>query len=784
MSRPCGPRPNKFNKAYTKDELVDEVVKLNLYSKRDAERLSMKGLCDSLKYDYEEPEPLPLTKYGDCIKYQKKKDLIEIYADLLSEKGFTPDKAKVLKKDKICDIIYGQDTEFVVPEDFTEDKCDLYDMPTLTRIAVRKNIDTTRYTTQPELCRAIHTFYLREKMDFNINRNPSWNESYECLIPPTKHKELKEHQIRVVKHILTHRSLLVVHATGTGKTLTAVSSIHCMMSKYPNIKIIIITPLSLVDNMSREIRKYGMDLIDDPSIYSRIEIYSYDEYVNLQRRKRDIDCQNTFLIIDEAHNLRTDVNIKESELTKGSRTHTIMRCASQCFKVLLLTATPIVNNPFDLRNLVMMLDGKNPDDKEDVKEYSDNIISSLGNLVNCKVSYYDPPLDENYPKRIDNTVDLYMEPEYYSKYKELEDKYFTPIVSGKTIKYKNTDFFYHNLRIAINSLDAEMSPKVNWIIDFILKEAREGRKSIVYSNWKKAGMNLLRKRLDSLDEQGLYIYISGDITKEVRKLVRKKFNKDQTKILLITRAGGEGLDLKGVENVILMESNWNASSDAQIIGRGVRYKSHTRLPEERRKVNVYRLLLHKPLSHSDNFESVDDLLYDKAYNKKLPVVKEYLQILKDNSIESQTCSCSISKDSNSIGCQSISTVLPFVSNAGVKQIKQDMYEAPSGLTSIAITIDEVNKRLFKKIAGFNVKKKPVIIEEEEEEEDISMGEELGDELRDEYNDELQNKFDSISEDHPINIENVNIDREEAVPEVEGLDEEENEEEFEVEFIED
>ena len=803
LKRPCGPRPNKHNNAYTKEELVEQIVKFDIMPKEQAERASMRVLCDRLNIEYIDPSGLEMSKYTECLKTFKKKDIVENYKEYFTAKGFTDPQIKLMKKEKLCDIIYGEDSEFVVPEDFNEENCGLYDMGTLTRIAVRKHIDTTRYKTQQELCRAIHITYLREKKNFNTEKNPEWDavndptKDNTCMIPIKGSKRLQEHQMRVVKHILTHRSLLAIHATGTGKTLTAVASINCMLAKYPNIRIIIITPLTLVDNMKKEIKRFGLDLLNDPELYTRVEIYSYDEYANLQKRKKIVECKNTFLIIDEAHNIRTDVNIKETKLDKGSKSYIIMKCASESFKVLLLTATPIINNIFDMRNLLMMLEGTDPDKAPPKKDFMKEVQSSLGHMVNCKVSYYDPPLDENYPKRIDKVLDMYMEPEYFAKYKEIETKYYDPSMAGNKLKLgSKDDYFYHNLRIALNALDGEQSPKVNWIVDFILKEAEEGRKTVVYTNWKKAGMNLIRKRLDALNNPGLYIYISGDVPKEVRKLARKKFNRDDTKILLITRAGGEGLDLKGVRNVIIMESNWNASADAQIIGRGIRYKSHLNLPEDQRDVTVYRMLLHKPEGNKDIMKSIDDILYERAYNIKLPIVKEYLNIIKNNSIESHECNCRLGDSSNNpIGCQSIS--VPDVSIKEKEKIKEkdQYYEAPSGITSIAITVDEVSKGLFRKLAGLGAKKPPRKVsesvgesgvegEEEKEEEinieDIIMEDDLPsspstsfeeeEEGNDEYIDEYQNVLNTPSEEQPINPENVKVDEEEEEPEIEIVDE--------------
>ena len=748
--RPCGPRPNKVNNAYSKDELVKIMVDIDLYPKEEAEKMPIERLCRELNINYTNPREVQSTKYGECIKSMSKKSLLEDHKEFLEQQGYPFEKALLLKKERLCDIIYERDDMFVLPEDFDEKNCTLYNMPTLTRIAVRRHIDTTRHKTQKDLCRAIQKSYLREKMTFNTYKNPVWNNSetdatLSCMIAPTKDKELREHQKALVKHMLRHRSLLAIHATGTGKTLSAVAAMNCIMAKYPNIRVIIITPLSLVENMKKEIKRFGIDL-NNEDIYTRIEIYSYDEYVNLQKRKNEIDCGNTFLIIDEAHNLRTETLIQETALEKGSKSYIIMKCAAAAFKVLLLTATPLINSIFDLRNVFMMLNGEEPEKALSREQFVKSASESLGNMINCKVSYYYPEMDENYPKRQDNIVDMYMDPEYYKKYQDVENS----LLDKSKKDPKINDFFYHNLRVAINSLDGEQSPKVNWIIDFIIKEADEGRKSVVYSNWKKAGMNLIRKRLDELNRPGLYLYISGDVSSDVRKISRRKFNKDEAKVLLISKAGGEGLDLKGVRNIIIMESNWNASFDKQIIGRGIRYKSHLHLPEDQRNITVHRLLLHKPLGSNEFFASVDDMLYEAAYKKKQPLLDSYMEIIQKNSIEKQSCSCDLGKNGNHNGCQSME--VPSILKKPIpeelqalmlklqdqnksqeeiteiqKQIdelnskKKEVYEAPSGITSIAITVNDVSKRLFRKLAGIGLKH-IINYEEVEDIPDIDFGE--------------------------------------------------------------
>ena len=69
---------------------------------------------------------------------------------------------------------------------------------------------------------------------------------------------LRPHQIKVVRYMQNHRGLLVVHGTGKGKTLTAVTSSQCYLDENPDKRVVLIAPASLIANFSKELVKYGV----------------------------------------------------------------------------------------------------------------------------------------------------------------------------------------------------------------------------------------------------------------------------------------------------------------------------------------------------------------------------------------------------------------------------------------------------------------------------------------------------------------------------------------------
>ena len=57
---------------------------------------------------------------------------------------------------------------------------------------------------------------------------------------------------------------------------------------------------------------------------------------------------------------------------------------------------------------------------------------------------------------------------------------------------------------------------------------------------------------------------------------------------MISSAGSEGLDLKNIRQIHIMEPYWNEVRVKQVIGRGVRNNSHKDLPPKDRNVTVFR----------------------------------------------------------------------------------------------------------------------------------------------------------------------------------------------------
>jgi hypothetical protein len=132
-----------------------------------------------------------------------------------------------------------------------------------------------------------------------------------------------------------------------------------------------------------------------------------------------------------------------------------------------------------------------------------------------------------------------------------------------------------------------------------------------------------------------YVMITGDKTfspnnDEDIKYINNIENRDgkKVKVVLISKAAGEGVDLKNIRQVHILEPWYNMNRIEQIIGRGVRNLSHCGLPFEKRNVEIF---LHATGLDS-NEEAADLYVYRLAEQKSIKIGK-VSRVLKETAAD-------------------------------------------------------------------------------------------------------------------------------------------------------
>ena len=211
-------------------------------------------------------------------------------------------------------------------------------------------------------------------------------------------------------------------------------------------------------------------------------------------------------------------------------------------------------------------------------------------------------------------------------------------------------------RIKKSSSTGGKASKKDTVWELDEKEEEKGKKKFIFYTG-----------VEDKDEREIMrnIYNStwGDLPQSCSKLVEqiKKMNDNNyygevIKMIMTTKTGAEGLDLKEVRYIHIGESYWNHVLIDQLIGRGVRNESHLNLPLKDRNVEVFIYLatitpnLVKNISHidvrKDIYKYPNPILADKAYKivssdeylyltaeRKRVIINEFQKIMKETAFD-------------------------------------------------------------------------------------------------------------------------------------------------------
>jgi superfamily II DNA or RNA helicase len=475
------------------------------------------------------------------------------------------------------------------------------------KLAEKLDIPDDKIKNSDNLCGLIKRYY---------------NNKFPCnkIIKSDTDLQLKPHQISVANQLMNTRGVIVFHSVGVGKTVTSISTSQCFLLSGIIKKVIVITPTSLQENFKQQMEKYNENI--DFSLY---HFYTIQGISNAIKNKTVENCKNSLVIIDEAHNLRT---------LDGSRYENIYNYCLKAEKILLLTATPLINYKHDIINLISLARGEDPITIEEFDKMEKN-NGELKNYLKDVFNMYIRTSDKYFPEKKTYEVYLEMDKNYYDMYNKVEKGEVKKIPDFKNSN--NIGAFYNGVRRASNIIDEE-SPKVDWIIEKILDNPKS--KFVIFSHYINMGIKPIITELDK--KKISHMSVTGNMNIDNRKEAVDLYNSGKIKILFISKAGSEGLDLKNTTYIIILESSWNENEIEQIIGRGVRYKSHTGLSKSKQKVSVFQLYCVKPneyenldtitknylLDYKNDILSVDIYLRNYAKIKQIKIEHFYKAIRK------------------------------------------------------------------------------------------------------------------------------------------------------------
>jgi NACalpha-BTF3-like transcription factor len=151
------------------------------------------------------------------------------------------------------------------------------------------------------------------------------------------------------------------------------------------------------------------------------------------------------------------------------------------------------------------------------------------------------------------------------------------------------------------------------------------------------------------------------------------------KLIMITQSGAEGISLKNVRRVLIMEYFWNSVRINQVIGRAVRACSHEMLPLNERNVQIFTYIMKftkKQMEKDFTLRTVDNALTTDQHilqlaTKKDNIVNQFLNMLKAASFDCITHSVQNKPMQNGYKCYNWAVNAPVSDLAYIENIDDE-----------------------------------------------------------------------------------------------------------------
>jgi SNF2 family DNA or RNA helicase len=462
------------------------------------------------------------------------------------------------------------------------------------------------------------------------------------------------HQQRVVDKLKKddQEGLILMHGLGSGKTRSSIEAYKAL-----GLPAEVIAPAALKENYSKEIKKWVGKHPKNVNIRSQQEVS--------RKGLGNDDLSGKLMILDEAHRMRNDASKLYSALSEAHPK-----------KRVLLSGTPIYNHPGDIATLVNIAAGRRlmPEDR---KAFEQRYINrreipvsvmyrmmgmrpgehvSLKNTEELKRIFskyvdYHAGNSEGFPSLKTETVNVPLAEQQKEIYNSLMKKIpwllrrkiemglapnkreldkLVPFLTGARMISNSTNEFVKDPATAV-------SPKINKAFSYLQEQMAKDKnyKALIYSNYLRSGVEPYKKLLTEANIP--YGEFTGEIKDSVRNKLIQDYNANKIRALIVSSAGGEGLDLKGTRLVQLLEPHFNNEKLKQVIGRAARYKSHEGLSPEEKKVLVQQYLSTiKPTKIQEMLgekpTSTDEYLKNLA-DEKEKLNSKFLNIIRSGQVD-------------------------------------------------------------------------------------------------------------------------------------------------------
>tara|TARA_Y100000310_G_scaffold12637_2_gene13050 strand:- start:2701 stop:4476 length:1776 start_codon:yes stop_codon:yes gene_type:complete len=475
------------------------------------------------------------------------------------------------------------------------------------------------------------------------------------------------HQEAAVNRLFANKGkMILAHEMGTGKTVTSIYGFEKMKHEGKARKAIVIVPSGLRDNFAKNgIEKFttsSWQAIGSSSERAKKpgyvrpgeeseKDYTVVSYAMFRRdpagfmRRTGADT----IIADEFHKTRNE----------KAATHKALGVArSFATNFMGLTASLINNNPSEIATLLTLSEGRRDlSPQEFKKRYTKTIgftkgfndsrkklvgmknVGELSERTGTKIDYIQTKdlKGKTMPKKNIETVEVPMSKDQYRLYQLSLDK-LGPI--KKYITKKDPNITVRDAKMLFGQISqarqlansvatgrsdvsipasARKTPKVNKLLNDAEQHLhdRPDNKVVLYSNLIRGGVDVMSA---GLKERGIphSVFVGkgtevggGKVTAISRQQGVEDYKKGRKRVIVLSGAGAEGLDLKNSTAFLSLDGHFNPQRVLQAEGRARRLGGQKHRPIEERVVKVRRYHSTVPLKQRPGF-------FGKLIGRKTP----------------------------------------------------------------------------------------------------------------------------------------------------------------------
>jgi SWI/SNF-related matrix-associated actin-dependent regulator 1 of chromatin subfamily A len=361
---------------------------------------------------------------------------------------------------------------------------------------------------------------------------------------------------------------LIADEVGVGKTPESL-----IWARHKKVRrMLVVSPASVLYKWEREIQRWYPEVSPQviptgkTPLTGSVQIISYALMTNrvteLVKQKYDL------IIFDEVHAIRN---------FKTARAKAAKLLAKGVPYLLGLSGTPIVNRPIELFNFLNMLDSKTWTWQSYAKRYcfneyvgykaAENLDELEERLRGVMIRRFKRDVSDQMPAFTRTVVPFDLidaERKIYKKLWVEDPSTFAQIFPMTEGVCKNTAVWLGYMRQWFEGVRA--LHVAEWAEDFL--QGSDTRKLVIYCDYKRTARLL---------EDMLYTYgvlkITGDVAQKDRQTIIDRWqNELSERVMILTAAGGEGIDLFGrgeidSSTIVFAGRAWSPAAEEQIEGR-------------------------------------------------------------------------------------------------------------------------------------------------------------------------------------------------------------------------